>query len=271
MTAPRVLRLPRNVHGRDFVIGDVHGAYDLVIKGMKDVGFDRKHDRLISVGDLIDRGPESARCLKFLRQSFTFSIKGNHEQNLLEIYKNGDPGPELLGVFARMFSMQWWLTTAEDDRQAILAELAKLPVAIEIETLRGTVGMVHGDVPKGMPWASFLQKVTAGDASVLEVALEGRRRLEDGDLSGVDGVGRLFVGHTVQYGGAKKFGNVYAVDTGAVFNLIKGDEQCGLTIANIAFRTEALVNAVPRGAQNVMAIEADQRDEKPFGLYASPP
>jgi serine/threonine protein phosphatase 1 len=103
-----------------------------------------------------------------------------------------------------------------------------------------------------------------------QVALEGRKRLEKADMSGVRGVGRVFVGHTVQNDGPKQFGNVYAVDTGAVFNLIKGQEQCGLTMVNMAFRTEALVNVASRGPQNVMTIDADPQDEKPFGVYASP-
>lgn len=54
--APRFVRQARNQAGRDFVIGDVHGAFDEVWKAMKLAGFDRSRDPLFSVGDLVDRG-----------------------------------------------------------------------------------------------------------------------------------------------------------------------------------------------------------------------
>jgi len=66
LCAPRVMRLGRNEKGRDFVVGDIHGAFDLVIDAMKAVNFDPEADRLLSVGDLIDRGAGSHRCAAFL-------------------------------------------------------------------------------------------------------------------------------------------------------------------------------------------------------------
>lgn len=53
--SPRYVRLDRNRPGRDFVIGDAHGAFDQVWRAMKLAGFDRSRDRLCSVGDLVDR------------------------------------------------------------------------------------------------------------------------------------------------------------------------------------------------------------------------
>lgn len=39
-----VLRMDRNEAGRDFVIGDVHGAYDLVLMAMAEANFDPKRE-----------------------------------------------------------------------------------------------------------------------------------------------------------------------------------------------------------------------------------
>lgn len=61
-------KLGANEIGRDFVLGDIHGAYDLVIQGMREVRFNGHKDRLLVVGDLIDRGPGSHRVLEFLQQ-----------------------------------------------------------------------------------------------------------------------------------------------------------------------------------------------------------
>lgn len=268
--APRVQRFSLNQKGRDFVIGDVHGAFDLVLEGMKKVSFNPSEDRLFSVGDLVDRGPESARCLKFLRQSFTAAVSGNHEVNLLEIYKNGEPPPEVLQFFASHFKMGWWLEAPADVRSGILEAFSELPVVIEIETRRGLVGLVHGDIPKGMAWGAFVAAVEKGDPEVLEVALEGRDRIKKRDLSGVAGVGRVYVGHSVQHGGPGRYGNIYAVDTGAVFNHIAGKEDCGLTLANIAFQTGLLVDQANRGPAPVMVFDNDPAlDSRPFSPISS--
>ncbi len=59
-----------------YVIGDVHGHYNtlkaLVEKLPDDAG-------LIFVGDLIDRGPQSAEVVRFVRQNGHQCVMGNHE------------------------------------------------------------------------------------------------------------------------------------------------------------------------------------------------
>ena len=57
--------LPENDRGRDFVVGDLHGCYDALMRQLDARGFDPAADRLLSVGDLVDRGPDSRRCLSW--------------------------------------------------------------------------------------------------------------------------------------------------------------------------------------------------------------
>ena|SRR5688572_22293029 len=73
---------------RTFVIPDIHGNNKLFRKALKEVGL-RKSDRLILLGDLIDRGRESKEVLDtiFMLMETGFDIKvirGNHEQMLLD-------------------------------------------------------------------------------------------------------------------------------------------------------------------------------------------
>lgn len=42
-----------------FVIGDLHGCYDILMKALKEEGFDRSKDLVVCVGDLIDRGSKN--------------------------------------------------------------------------------------------------------------------------------------------------------------------------------------------------------------------
>ena len=59
-------RYPRNRTGRDFVVGDVHGMFSALRELLAVAGFDDRRDRLFSVGDLIDRGPDSRGSLDWL-------------------------------------------------------------------------------------------------------------------------------------------------------------------------------------------------------------
>ena len=70
---------PANRMGRDFVIGDIHGCYDDVMRLLSFVQFNRYNDRLFSVGDLIHRGDKSEECLSLLKESWFFSALGNHD------------------------------------------------------------------------------------------------------------------------------------------------------------------------------------------------
>jgi serine/threonine protein phosphatase 1 len=53
----RILKRPRNEAGRDFVVGDIHFKTADLQRGLRSLDFDSKVDRVIGVGDLIDRGP----------------------------------------------------------------------------------------------------------------------------------------------------------------------------------------------------------------------
>lgn len=111
-----------NTQGRDFVVGDIHGSYDLVIQAMRRVGFKPAWDRIFSVGDLVDRGPDSTRCLAFLAQPYVHAIRGNHESMFLELYEHGDPGEAVLKMVCTKNGMNWWLDLDEAMRQRMLSD-----------------------------------------------------------------------------------------------------------------------------------------------------
>ena len=62
-------KVKANETGRDFVVGDVHGMFDSVETALAKVDFHPERDRLFSVGDLIDRGPQSKDVVRFLDSS----------------------------------------------------------------------------------------------------------------------------------------------------------------------------------------------------------
>lgn len=81
-----------NLIGRDFVIGDLHGSLPCLDKLLVGLEFDPTVDRMFSVGDLIDRGPNSAICLSLLREPWFHSVMANHEQMMLDAFTGGPIG-----------------------------------------------------------------------------------------------------------------------------------------------------------------------------------
>jgi serine/threonine protein phosphatase 1 len=63
---PLIKKLPANTQGTDYVVGDLHGCFKLLERLLADVQFDKANDRLFSVGDLADRGPDCVLCPKIL-------------------------------------------------------------------------------------------------------------------------------------------------------------------------------------------------------------
>lgn len=278
-----VIRIGLNKKGRDFIVTDVHGAFSTLLKALCEVKFDPACDRLFVNGDLIDRGEESARVARFLALPYVFAIRGNHEQMLIDLYANGDPGEDVLRFAARHNGFGWWMTTPHDVREKILALFRELPFIMEVETPRGLVGMVHADVPKGMNWGMFTRRIQEEDKAVTHVAIWGRERIgaiddngrpvNGGNVNedGIEGIGRVYVGHTPQWGGVRQFGNVYAIDTGAIFGETGRKVEGRLTMAELACQTQVLVAPRPPMLVDIRADNPASApavfSTKPFGNY----
>ena len=68
-----------------FVIGDIHGCWDQLKRLLGLIDFNRGRDRLLLVGDLVNRGPGSLEVLRWARnhESCLQLVLGNHDIHLL--------------------------------------------------------------------------------------------------------------------------------------------------------------------------------------------
>lgn len=259
--AEKIQYLSPKPGGRVFITGDIHGAYDLVISAMRKVKFDPKKDILLVVGDLIDRGQNSHRVLAFLRKSYVHAVRGNHEDMLIDLYAEGVPDETIVKYFASINGFDWWLKVDQETRMAIVEEVRKLPLVIEIDTPRGPFGVVHADVANGLSWQEFKAKVQARDENIIHNALWGRDRLKFSDDTPVEGIGRIFVGHNVQWKGLKVLGNIYAIDTGSIF--AETDYGKGhMTFTNALACTQLMMQS-PR-VEDKMDIRDGNTPDRPF-------
>ena len=90
-----------NLLGRDFAIGDLHGALPCFAQLLLGLDFDPSKDRMFSVADLVDRGPNSLECLELLKEDWFHAVLANHELMMLLAF--GSQGEELAEAVGPMW------------------------------------------------------------------------------------------------------------------------------------------------------------------------
>ena len=206
----------KNTTGRDFVVGDIHGHFTKLQSQLEALGFNPDGgDRLFSVGDLVDRSDDSADCFAWLQQPWFHAIAGNHED--MAIVFALAPG---LQEWYRSNGGAWNIRNDQATREWVAEQFEKLPLAIDIETDNGLVGLVHANCPFPS-WNRLVDFLEDEDdpSSIQrfshwkELIQWDRSRINKGDASGVKGLHALVVGHT-PLREVEKLGNVYHIDTG---------------------------------------------------------
>lgn len=77
-----------------FVVADVHGFFDELMRSLDEKGFDKNNPdhTFVSLGDLMDRGRKPLECLKFVNSlERKILVRGNHEDLLDECLNRGYP------------------------------------------------------------------------------------------------------------------------------------------------------------------------------------
>lgn len=196
-----------NANGRDFVVGDIHGQLDRLKAAMAHVDFDKKRDRLFSVGDLVDRGKDSYACLELLFEPYFFAVRGNHEQMALDALRaiGGAAWDNWISNGG-----EWIYHEDVHEVQVIFGEAVKyLPFAREITLAGGKrVGLVHAEPPQD--WKYIHEALRRQPASLIW----NRSRFKNQDITQVGNIDAVLVGHTT-VDAPLWLGNVAYLDTGA--------------------------------------------------------
>lgn len=75
---------------RIIILGDIHGCYDELCELLNKINFVKGSDKLISLGDVLHKGPEPIKCLELIRQNCEFEIASNHHEKQLRWEKHED-------------------------------------------------------------------------------------------------------------------------------------------------------------------------------------
>lgn len=70
------------------VVGDVHGCFDELKELLNAIQFNKQQMRLVFLGDLVHRGPDTLGVVRKIRELDVECIMGNHEEKLLRWRKH---------------------------------------------------------------------------------------------------------------------------------------------------------------------------------------
>ena len=127
---------------RHVFIGDVHGCLDELNSLLKKLHL-RSEDRLVFVGDLVAKGPDSQGVVARVRELKAQCVRGNHDEAVLRIRRAQQHGGDLSRA------KKTHLNVASRLREADWQWLEQLPLYLRFPELDTVV--VHAGVLPGKP------------------------------------------------------------------------------------------------------------------------
>lgn len=226
----KIVRLPANRVGRDFVVGDLHGQLDLFEQALHAVRLDPARDRLFSVGDLTDRGPDSEGCLALVIRPYVHAVMGNHEDMLVRAHRDG---PRSSAAHDLAYNGGLWYTYHRGENglvtgelQDLIAAAAELPHLLVVGEAGRRFHIVHAeldpattdaDIDAGLPGASPADLLWTRN-----IMLAAPNQLP----RSASGLSPTFCGHTPSPTVRHRLSHI-CLDTGATF------ERGELTVAEL--------------------------------------
>lgn len=202
------LKINGSEYQKIFVVGDLHGCYDLLMNKLNEVDFDFKKDLLVAVGDLVDRGTQNLECLRLINETWFKTVRGNHEQMAI----NGINGNQQ-SLYAWMYNGGGWYFKLNDsdkkEAEALINKCNELPLIIELSINNKLIVVAHADYP--------YNEYKFGKEISNKQVIWSRERLEKNDNSEIKGVEFFIFGHTPLREVTQIANRVY-IDTGAVFS-----------------------------------------------------
>lgn len=204
--------MTQNEQGDDYVVGDIHGAFDKLREHLDAIGFNPIKDRLFSVGDLVDRNAGSVEALQWLQQPFFHAVRGNHE----DMYLTWRKDPSYASDYFQTWNGGDWVKKVDERIHVELERLfSKLPyiLSVPLENNRW-VAIVHADLPHrpvilknglGEQMLSrnlIFNNLVMDDAIFKEQITWNRQRINEAkmgspySLNRIEGYDLIVVGHT---------------------------------------------------------------------------
>lgn len=130
---------------RTIVVGDIHGCIDEFNELLVKLNYNKDSDRLILLGDLVDRGPDSLAVVQKAREMDLECVMGNHEHKFVKWFRSSANAQTILG------HRDYYAKFSDED----INYIARMPNYIKVDN---TI-IVHAGLRAGVP----LDKQTKDD------------------------------------------------------------------------------------------------------------
>lgn len=193
--------------GKTFVVGDVHGCLEMLKRLMDKIPWDPSTDRLIFIGDYIDRGKDSRGVVEFVLALKEHSphvqcLIGNHEEMFLDYLSDTD---------SQTFILNGGLTTIRSYKEGQRSRKDPL------------VPPAHRDF-----FSSLLHMIELEQYYIVHAGFRPHMRIEDQELFDMIWIRDGFIYSDYDFGKVVIFGhtpfnspmimkNKIGIDTGAVY------------------------------------------------------
>lgn len=159
---------------RTLIVGDIHGCREELEDLLQESGWE-DGDKLVSVGDLVAKGPDSRGVIRLMRKLRGRAVCGNHDQHCLRWWqaeRAGRPLPKLKPVHQRVVDqleeedwrwladLPFWIELPEHDALVVHAGLLPdVPVEdqdpYDLMNMRSILddGSTSRSYEEGVPWA----------------------------------------------------------------------------------------------------------------------
>lgn len=182
-----------------YVLGDIHGNLQTLME-LLEIIEENKPKLVISLGDIVDRGPKQLECLiivlalKILKPDSFYILRGNHET--LEMNQAYGFFYEFIQIFKDY-----------NNFSEILAVYNTLPISAIVNNV---ILCLHGGIPEDIKILKKLKglKLKDIDNSILKTVNEGIFQIMWNDpKSGIQGFKNSFRGHGIKFFGKDVFDN----------------------------------------------------------------
>lgn len=238
---------------RYYLIGDIHGRLDLfeaMVAAIEDDDSSRtaQDTQIVLLGDLVDRGPDSAGVVALTRhwqsQRRVRVLAGNHEQMMLDAFKK----PEILRHFLKHGGRETVLSYGLTKKQFNAMTLEDL-----FEALPSLISQTERDYI-----ASFEEYIVAGDYMFVHAGIDPNLPIEEQKRSDLLWIRDRFLSHEGPLDKVVVHGHT-------IFNKVM---DCGnrIGIDTGAFRSGVLSALVLEGDQRRI-IQTIQNEDGPIEIF----
>ncbi|WP_259369124.1 metallophosphoesterase [Colwellia sp. MB3u-55] len=166
LNSPSIQLVRLHNNQRVFVVGDLDGNHKRLKEAMSRVSFNPKADKLICLGDMIDRGDDSLMILELMRELNALVVLGNHEHLMIESILNNDATAKSLWI---KNGGAWHSSVPDEQLTSHCQWLLNQPLSIMVVYQGMKIGISH-TLPIKWNWDNF----PADKLAIVNALLWGR-------------------------------------------------------------------------------------------------